>query len=220
MEIEVELTDFQRTPDTWDLLPMQRVEKGRQLKQKGADFMKAKDFRRACWVYRSVQDMMGYVDDWPEELRSAGEELRQTSRSNEVMAWLKLEQFRDVVDLCTEILNGGGISSPDPGNVKALFRRGVAYVSLGEPEKAKRDFLSVLEHDPQNAEAKQQLARARSSEKDQAKKSQSLMRGMISEAGKLDYPVGYTTAEGDRERQRDAMLDKVDQIKAQMPLTL
>ena len=40
-----------RTPDTWDLLPMQRVEKGRQLKQKGADFMKAKDFRRACWVY-------------------------------------------------------------------------------------------------------------------------------------------------------------------------
>ena len=65
-----------------------------------------------------MQDMMGYVDDWPEdtttshnnascqlhileELRSAGEELRQTSRSNEVMAWLKLEQFRDVVDLCT-----------------------------------------------------------------------------------------------------------------------
>eukprot|EP00439_Symbiodinium_sp_Y106_P075717 s462_g15.t1 len=119
---------------------MQRVEKGKRLKQRGADFMKAKDFRRACWVYRSVQDMMGYVDDWPED----------------------------------------------------TLRR----------------------------HTKQQLARARSSEKDQAKKSQSLMRGMISEAGNLDYPVGYTTAEGDRERQRDAMLDKVDQIKAQMPLTL
>ena len=30
---------------------MQRVEKGKRLKQRGADFMKAKDFRRACWVY-------------------------------------------------------------------------------------------------------------------------------------------------------------------------
>ena len=39
-----------RTPDAWELLPLQRIEKGRRLKQQGAEFMKAKDFRRACWL--------------------------------------------------------------------------------------------------------------------------------------------------------------------------
>ena len=72
VEIMVELMDFQRrdswarvvffrvsshffprsrTPDTWDLLPLQRIEKGRLLKKSGADFMNVKDFRRACWVH-------------------------------------------------------------------------------------------------------------------------------------------------------------------------
>ena len=36
-----------------------------------------------------------------QELRLAGDELRQTCRSNEVMAWLKLEEFQEAVDLCT-----------------------------------------------------------------------------------------------------------------------
>ena len=36
-----------------------------------------------------------------QDLRLVGDELRQTSRSNEVMAWLKLEQFRDAAELCT-----------------------------------------------------------------------------------------------------------------------
>jgi len=218
--VEVELLDFHRTPDTWDLLPDERIDKGSRLKQHAASLMKTADYRRACWVYRAVQDLMGYVDDWPDEQRRKGDELRQACKSNEVLAWLKLEQFQEAADLCTEILCGGGISVADPCNVKALFRRGSAHLSLGDLARAKHDFESVLEHDPDNKEAKQQLAQARRQERAEAKKSQDLMRGMIGGAGKMDYPVGYTSPEGERERQHDAMLDKVDEIKAKGILTL
>ena len=40
------------------------------------------------------------------------------------------------------------------------------------------------------------------------------------DVGNFNYPVGYTTPEGDREREREAMLSQVDQIKENMPLTL
>ena len=32
------------------------------------------------------------------------------------------------------------------------------------------------------------------------------------EAGKLDYPVGYTSTEGNREREREAMLSRVEEL--------
>lgn len=47
--------------------------------------------------------------------------------------------------------------SLDPGYVKALQRRGTARAALGKYQEAKDDFLQVLQKEPKNKQAKEEL---------------------------------------------------------------
>eukprot|EP00928_Gymnodinium_smaydae_P087754 TRINITY_DN71979_c0_g1_i1.p1 TRINITY_DN71979_c0_g1~~TRINITY_DN71979_c0_g1_i1.p1 ORF type:complete len:579 (+),score=134.98 TRINITY_DN71979_c0_g1_i1:40-1737(+) len=215
-EIRIELLDFDRAPEPRSLSRPERLERGERLKARAAALMKAQDYRRALRLYRSVQDLFGYIDDWPDEQeRLAADALRQTSKGNEVLAWLRLEQWRDAEELSSEIMNGGGFSRPDPANVKALYRRGQAFLGLKEVDNARKDFEKVLELDPNNAEAKQQLAKVRQLAKEQKKSEQDMYRNMMTEVGSMDYPVGCETAQMQMERERDAMLDRTDKLKSE-----
>jgi len=51
---------------------------------------------------------------------------------------LKENNYQHVVTLCTIVLN------KDRNNVKALYRRGVTYGSMGDNEKATADLKVVL----------------------------------------------------------------------------
>lgn len=46
----------------------------------------------------------------------------------------------------------------DPSNAKAFYRRGLANIGIKEAEDAKKDFFRVLELEPDNKAAKQQIA--------------------------------------------------------------
>jgi len=52
--------------------------------------------------------------------------------------------WNTVIELCSQVL------ALDPSNVKALYRRGVAYLELDEFTKARRDFQSAKILDPTN----------------------------------------------------------------------
>ena len=72
-----------------------------------------------------------------------------TFYSNRAAAYLRLHQPAAAVDDCTEAL------AVDPRNVKALARRGTAYVALGSPgdlASASADFEAALEVEPRNAQ--------------------------------------------------------------------
>eukprot|EP00434_Breviolum_minutum_P016580 symbB.v1.2.014617.t2/scaffold1072.1/size139929/4 len=204
-------------PASSQLSPFQKLQRSERLKMSGTAFMQSQDFRRACRTYQLAQDFLGYVKDWEQEERHHAEMLRKACKSNEVMAWIKLEQFREALDLCTEILEGGGGMEAEPSDHKALYRRGLSYLALGEAEGAKEDFRKLLALDPMNKEAKAQLVKCRELEKAQAKKSEELLKGMIGAAGDFGYPMGCSTVEGQREREREAMLDRLEELKAQGP---
>ena len=64
---------------------------------------------------------------------------------------LKLLQFDSVVQNCTSVLE------KDTANVKALYRRGQALVSLNNLDDAKKDFLRAKEIEPNNSAVDKQL---------------------------------------------------------------
>ena len=75
---------------------------------------------------------------------------------------------------------------------------------------AKRDFSEVLAQDPENLEAKKQLSRAKEMEKQQQKSEEVLLKKMMAAAGSFGSPMGFTSVEGERERERDAMMDRLE----------
>ncbi len=52
-------------------------------------------------------------------------------RLNISQAYLKINKNSDVIDNCTKVLK------EEEGNLKALYRRGLAYIKIQEFEKAK-----------------------------------------------------------------------------------
>ena len=93
------------------------------------------------------------------------DELRISLLLNQALAELKLNRFQEAATHCTQIL------AFRPGNSKALFRRGVAKVKLGELSEGAEDFQRVLLVDPTNIDARRELKEVRSLLKEEASKN-------------------------------------------------
>lgn len=70
---------------------------------------------------------------------------------NKALCHQKLNDFDEVKHSCNEVL------TLQPDNVKALFRRGQAFFSLGEIDNALKDFEHCHKVDPENKAALNQI---------------------------------------------------------------
>lgn len=68
----------------------------------------------------------------------------------------------------------------DANNTKALFRRGLAQVAVNLPEQAKLDFQKVLDSEPTNSAASQQLALAEKKIKENLRTEKQMYTKMFS----------------------------------------
>lgn len=73
----------------------------------------------------------------------------------------------------------------DPKNVKGLLRRGKAYIELDEWQLSKNDLNKVLELDPNNADAKREVARLNKKIADQNAKEKKAFGGMFEKLSKM-----------------------------------
>ena len=83
----------------------------------------------------------GAVDDYKEgidfvehETLAESKQLLKTLRLNIAQAYLKLNKNSDVVDQCTKVLKD------EPNNLKALYRRGVAYGKSQDFDRAQVQY--------------------------------------------------------------------------------
>ncbi|CAE7684132.1 OEP64 [Symbiodinium pilosum] len=81
--------------------------------------------------------------------------LQSTLSSNKALCFLKLSRFRDAEESASAAL------AFDVSNSKAVYRRGLSRLSLGDPRGAVEDFQKALRLEPQNAEVRQKLAEAK-----------------------------------------------------------
>jgi len=84
---------------------------------------------------------------------------------NMALCKIKMEKWTEAIDNCKMVLN------LDKNNVKALYRKGLAFIGLGEYEKATEDFKAVIQLQPNNSEAKNQLEVIKRLELEQREKS-------------------------------------------------
>lgn len=77
----------------------------------------------------------------------------------------------------------------DLDNQKALFRRGQAFLNLGEPQLANQDFKTCLKIDPNNIAAKRQLAACGKILKEQLQKEKEIYANMFDKFAKTDTQV-------------------------------
>jgi tetratricopeptide (TPR) repeat protein len=175
--------------------------KANSLKEEGNNFFKDKEFEKASRAYRR-----GTTTLKPLNRGNTGDEqvkaLLVSLQTNLSMMCLKLGKAKQSAQVATSALE------IDPSNVKALYRRAVAWRQLGDTDSAKADLKQALQQDPANTTVKKELASLKKSVED-AKKAQKM--GLQKAFSKSGSGLLYD----DKEREKLRKVEESKQKKEQ-----
>lgn len=147
VEYEITLHKFEREPDTWKLNVEESIEQAKIFKDKGTKYLLGNKLGLAIKMYEKSNSYLSNCSNTDE-----AKPVQIAVYLNMALAYQKQNDFYEAKTACQNVLN------LDSTNVKALFRRGQNYLSLGEVTNALKDFQTVNELEPQNKAAINQIA--------------------------------------------------------------
>mmetsp|Transcript_31436 Transcript_31436/g.74149 ORF Transcript_31436/g.74149 Transcript_31436/m.74149 type:complete len:351 (+) Transcript_31436:54-1106(+) len=136
----------------------------------GNEAFKAGDFKRAVDKYEKA---LLYIDQGGFAGEDSVKEQTLSCQLNCAMCFLKLNNPENCRKKCNEAL------TLDANNVKGLFRRGCAYLLMGEPDKSEADLKTAEALSPEDAAIKKELLKVAAYRKKQAGREKELAKKMF-----------------------------------------
>jgi len=160
--------------------PPEKLEAGQKAKDKGTAYFKEGKYFLAARQYKNIVTLLkteAMLEGEPEELRRS---LLLASHLNQAICHLKLNEPVVAKRHADEAIEH------DPNNPKAFYRRGLANIGIKEADDARNDFLKVLEFEPDNQAAKQQLTVCDKLIKQHKEREKQVYSRMFEKFAKLD----------------------------------
>lgn len=184
VEYVVTLKNFEKAKESWSLDTAEKIEQCKLFKEKGTNYFKQEKYNLAIKMYKKIQSFL----DSDKDLESVEEQkerdaLLLASYLNVSLANLKINEFFEARNQATKALE------LDPKNEKALFRRGTAYLGMGEPQLASNDFTECLKIDPNNKAAQTKLNVCAKTLREQLQKEKKIYANMFDKFAKMDTQV-------------------------------
>lgn len=192
IQYEISLLKFEQTKDTWSMGFEEKIEQSKIFKEKGTNYFKKSKYNLAIKMYKRV---LLYLDKEEEDSSDEKKSLVLSSNLNLALCYLKLNNNVEAKNVATTAL---GL---DPDNVKALFRRGQAYLNIKEPELASKDFQDVLKLEPDNKAAQSHLVTCNKILKEQLHREKQIYANMFDKFAKTDTQ----REEEERKKEPDVM---------------
>lgn len=189
---EVELTEFEKVKESWELSEEEKVAQSELLKAKGTEYFKKARLRPALTYYNRVVDYLRFdtnFDDKPQELRDQRVALLLAAHLNLSLVHFKLGDHQQCIQEADEALK------LDAASAKAYFRRGQARMAVHDYEEARADFEKVAELEPGNKAAAQHVALARKGALDEKNRQKRTFYGMFDKFAKKDASETSAKAE-------------------------
>ncbi|XP_026498443.1 FK506-binding protein 59 [Vanessa tameamea] len=178
VDYTVKLVSFEKAKEPWSMDAEEKLQQSNIWKEKGTDYFKASKFQLAIKKYKKVVTMLG---DLPEDANEAEEHKEQakqlllSTHLNLALVYLKVTpahhyKAREHAAKALKL---------EPQNVKGLFRLGQALLGLGEVDQALQNFQNVIELEPQNKAAANQVIVCRNAIALQKKREMQLYANMF-----------------------------------------
>ncbi|XP_050688698.1 peptidyl-prolyl cis-trans isomerase FKBP4-like [Eriocheir sinensis] len=195
LDYEIELCSFEKAKESWEMDQEEKIEHAKICKERGSAFFKEEKYRLAVKQYKKVLDFLQYDNGLTDEKKAESRSTLLAGYLNLAMTYLKLHDNPRARDHATKALE------MDNNNVKAYFRRGQAFLNMGEAEYAEKDFQICLDLDQNNKAAKQQLQRCALQIKEDKRKEKQLYGGMFDKFARQDR----AREEAEANRWKDVM---------------
>lgn len=180
LEYEVELRKFEKAKESWEMDAPEKLEQSEISKNKGTNYFKAGKYKIAVRYYKQIIDYLKNEESLNGEDGEKRKALMLAAHLNLAMCYLKLSEDVDACRSCDDAL------ALDPKNEKGLFRRGMANLNLQNFDEALRDFKAVLEVDPDNKAAKNQLVMTTHKIKQIHNREKQMYAGMFQKFAEID----------------------------------
>jgi len=178
VKFDITLTHCNRNKPVWEWSPEGKYEVALRYKERGTELFKGSriidafhKFSRGCKLLITLEPITDLELD--KQLEYNIDNLRLALYNNMAMCHLKQENYQHVVTLCTKILD------KDENNVKALYRRGVAYGNMGDNEKAVADLKAILTLESSNQSAREQFDIYNTRLQESIKRNKDMVRRMF-----------------------------------------
>lgn len=152
----------------------EKIEKANKEKEEGNHFFKQGQNQEALKHYhQGLLNINGLVGLDQKETSQVNE-IKVTICNNMAAVYLKQRKHEKAITYCNKVLE------IDKRNVKAIFRRGKAYLEKDDVERAQEDLKEAEKINPEDSSIKKELALLKKKSAEQDKKQQKFYSNMFS----------------------------------------
>jgi len=144
-----------------------------ELKKEGTQLFKEGNFEGASIMYQKAVECLSVTAPSTEEQKQTVERAIIPCLLNRAACDLKLKAYQQCVSACSRVL------TREPNNVKALFRRSVAYFHLKEFDLALEDCSKAAELEPEDQQIKKLLKEIKTAAENSRKREAELFKNMF-----------------------------------------
>ncbi|GFH10027.1 peptidylprolyl isomerase, partial [Haematococcus lacustris] len=188
---ELECVDFEEAEDedgesSGNLMYEERLERAEKRRLTGNQLFAEGKYREAMGKYATAlsyldEDFMMQLEGFYEDKAN---EVKVPIHLNMAACQLRIKDYHTAVYNCSEVLK------LQPGNVKALFRRGTARHALGQTEGAKADLTAAAEKSPDDKAIRAELQALRQTLRAEREAEATLFKGQFKFADPKPSTVG------------------------------
>lgn len=174
VEWEIELLGFEM-PKDWTGLDFRSImAEAENIRSTGNRLFKEGKYELAKAKYEKVLRDFNHVNPQDDEEGKEFLNTRNMLQLNVAACYLKMGECRKSIETCDKVLDA------NPVHVKALYRRGMAHMELGDFEDAKNDFEKMTKFDTSSEpDAKAALQKLKQREQEAAMKAKKQFRGLF-----------------------------------------
>ncbi|XP_058125507.1 FK506-binding protein 59 [Anopheles ziemanni] len=191
VEYTVTLQDFECLVERSMMSQEEMLAQAKLLREKGTKYLKEEKAELALKLYERA---LTYLFDQSAE----AEAMKLAIYLNKILCLQKMKDHDEAKVACVEALN------LDSKNVKALYRRGMSNLALGDLDRALQDFTAVLDIEPENKAALNQVTICKHKIKEYNDQQKKVFANMFTKFAQSDSKK----AQEEQSRQPDVMKQK------------
>lgn len=207
---EIELLDF-NTPKDWTGFSFREImDDVEKIKGTGNRLFKEEKFELAKAKYEKVLREFNHVHPQDDEEGKEFANTRNLLHLNVAACLLKLGEHKKSIETCNKVLDA------NPVHVKALYRRGMAYMASGDYEEARADFNKMMSIDKSSeASAKAALLKLKKEEQEVERRVRKQFKGLFDKRPGEIAEVGTNDGQDDEATSENVEKDDLDNLDDQ-----
>ncbi|VDO36702.1 unnamed protein product [Haemonchus placei] len=206
IEFTIFLKSFEKVPALWEMTAEKKLEEATLAKERGTAFLKQNKLKLAYNKYKRIEDILEFEKSMDPEQKKTRDDLMLAAYLNLSLTASKMGEMLDCIKYCDKTrddlmlaayLNLSLTASKmgemldcikycdkalelSPSNVKALYRKAGARAALSDFDEAKKMYERILEVDPENKAAAQQILVVRQMMKEQLERDKKRYKNLFS----------------------------------------